>query len=511
MTDVVIGLDCSTTACKAIAWDHHGRVTAEGRASLPLNLPQPSWHEQPAESWWQATCEALQALTAQIDPTRCAALSISIQRETFVVADDSGIPLRPAMVWMDERSREILPELATHYGRERFHQEAGKPLSANLVPGKLAWLRQHEPHIFKSIRKVLDVHAFLAGRLTGEFITSWGCADPTGLFDMRRQQWNGSLMETLGLDPACLPAAVPPGAPIGVLSVQAARQTGLPAGLPLFAGLGDGQAAGLGVNITRPGDAYLNLGTAVVSGTVSPVYLTSPAFRTHYSGTGSTYFLDTVLLGGTYTISWLIQHFSPPGGLTTLPGQSPEEALEVLAGQVAAGAQGLLLVPYWNSAMNPYWDPGASGIVTGWRGHHGIGHLYRAILEGIAFEQHLASTGVEDATSQRVERYIAVGGGARSRLWRQILADVTGKPVLRADVTEASALGAGMLAAWGAGWYPDLFATAQAMAPAHEQASLPNPGLHTFYKEVYQQVYRHLFPVLQPYLDRLTALTEAQT
>jgi xylulokinase len=316
------------------------------------------------------------------------------------------------------------------------------------------------------------------------------------------------LVAALGLDAACLPRAIPPGALAGTISAAAAMKTGLPAGLPLFAGLGDGQAAGLGVNITRAGDAYLNLGTAVVSGTVSPIYLTDLAFRTHYAGAQNTYFLETVLLGGTYTISWLIQRFFDPHGAPPKPNQSREEALEEQTAQVTPGAQGLLLVPYWNSAMNPYWDPGASGMVIGWRGHHGMAHLYRAILEGIAYEQHLATNGVEATTHQSIERYIAVGGGARSPLWRQILADVTGKPILRAEVTEASALGAAMLAAWGAGWYPDLASAAQAMAPTPGQVCLPDPARHAYYQKVYQQVYRHVFPSLQPYLNRLTALAE---
>lgn len=505
---LVIGLDCSTTACKAIAFDPQGRAVAEGRASLPLEMPQPAWHEQPAESWWRAAQQALLAVTRQIDPSCLAALAISIQRETFVVTDAAGQALRPAMVWMDERSRAILPRLAAEYGGERFHQEAGKPLSANLVPGKLAWLRAHEPEVFAATRRVLDVHAFLAGRLTGQYVTSWGCADPTGLFDMRSNQWNWTLIEALGLDPACLPTAVAPGELVATVSSAAAQLTGLPVGLPLIAGLGDGQSAGLGVNITQPGDAYLNLGTAVVSGSVSTRYLTDPAFRTHYSAARNTYFLETVLLGGTYTISWFIQRFSAPDSPPLTAGQSPEDAMEEQAARLPPGAQGLLLVPYWNSAMNPYWDPGASGVIVGWRGHHGLAHLYRAILEGIAYEQHLATSGVEAATGQTIERYIAVGGGARSPLWRQILADVTGKPILRADVTEASALGAGILAAWGAGWYADLPAAAQAMAPVPTHICSPDPERHDSYQEIYQQVYRHLFPTLQPYLDRLTALAE---
>lgn len=508
LPDLVIGIDCSTTACKAIAFDRQGRPQAEGRASLPLNIPKPSWHEQPAEAWWSAACDALRSLTQLVNPARLAAAAVAIQRETFVVAGEDGRPLRPAMVWMDERSREILPTLAARYGTERFHQEAGKPLTANLVPGKLAWLRANEPETYSAVRHVLDVHAYLCHHLIGSYVTSWGCADPTGLFDMPNRHWNIPLLAELGLDPACLPPAVIPGSWVGSISQSAAAQTGLPQGLPLFAGLGDGQAAGLGLNITNPGEAYLNLGTAVVSGSTVDAYRWSPAFRTHFGGIPDSYFLETVLLGGTYTITWLINNFAQPGAPPPGAYPSQEAALEALAEQVPPGAQGLVLVPYWNSAMNPYWDPGASGIVAGWRGHHGLGHLYRAILEGIAYEQHLAMQGVEQATQQPVEQYVVVGGGANSALWRQILADVTGKTVLRAQVTEASALGAAVLAAAGAEWYADVRAAARAMSPDRGPACRPDTDRHAAYQEIVDQVYRHLFPSLQPYLARLTTLAE---
>lgn len=503
--DLVIGLDCSTTACKAIAWDKNGLPLAVGRAPLPMHKPRPSWHEQPAGSWWEATVQALREVMQKIDPNRLAALCIAPQRETFVLTDEAGCPLIDSLLWMDERCRDLLPELDRRYGKLRIHQETGKPLSANLSLGKLFWLREHRPELFSRPTRVLDVHAFLARRLTGRYVTAWGCADPTGLFHMGMNQWNRELIQAIGCHVEQFAEALPGGQIIGEILPGPARACGLPDGVVLVAGIGDGQAAGLGVNVTHPGQAYLNLGTAVVSGTFSQTYLVDPAFRTMYGGIPGSYFFETVLLGGTYTINWFIENFS--GSLPVESG-SPEGWLEEAAAQVPPGALGLVLVPYWNSVMNPYWDASASGIIAGWRGIHSRAHLYRAILEGIALELRLHIQGVETALGQDIESLIAVGGGARSLLWRQIIADVTGRPVYHASTPEATALGAGILAAAAVGLHPDVSSAAESMTVIAAQPSLPGEKRQAFYHRLYEEVYRHLFPALQTCLQRLADLIE---
>lgn len=501
--DLLIGLDSSTTACKAVVWDCTGALVAEGRSPLPMLKPRPAWHEQPSALWSTAAAESLRAALAGIDPRRLAGLAISAQRETFVVAGADGRPLDNALLWMDERCHALLPQIDALYGGQRIHQETGKPLSANLTLGKLYWMRIERPELFARIARVLDVHAVLAEYLTGRYATSWGCADPTGLFDMRLNAWDAPLIEVVGLRVEQFPESLPVGAPLGAVTSAAARETGLPEGLPVFAGLGDGQAAGLGVSAVHPGEAYLNLGTAVVAGTCTDRYLVDPAFRTMVAGVPGTYALETVLLGGAYTIRWFVENFAgQPSGET-----APEEIFEAAAAQIAPGAQGLLLVPYWNSVMNPYWDASASGMTIGWRGIHGPAHFYRAILEGVALELRLHTSGVERALGQPVERFIAVGGGARSALWRQIIADVTGRPVYRAATTEASALGAGILAATGAGLFPSVLSAAQAMTSISAEPNRPRPDRHAFYSRLYEDVYLGIYPALRDALQRLADLS----
>lgn len=502
---LVIGIDSSTTACKAIAWDRNGRAVGEGRASYPLLSPEPTWREQNADHWWTGTCTALKELCSQVDAGQVEALCITHQRESFVPVDNNGRPLRNAILWLDERSRAQVAHMEQVLGRDRLHRLTGKPPSMTQSLPKIIWLIQHEPELVGRAHKFLDVQAFHIYHLTGNFRTSLASADPMSLVDMAGQAWAVGLMEELGLRLDQFAELVPPGTIIGHVSAAAAAATGLPSGLPVVAGAGDGQCAGLGANAVGEGRAYLNLGTAVVSGAFSAEYLTDRAFRTLYAPVPGAYFLETVLRGGVFTIGWFVEKFASDLQNSWLP-LSPEEMLEAAAAKVPPGSLGLMLVPYWNNVMSPYWDPAASGITIGWNGSHGREHFYRAIMEGIAFEERLVGDAVMAAMNQPFKEYVVMGGGSRSRLWCQITADVTGVPIVRSTTSEVTCLGAGILAAAAAGWYPDIKSTAAAMTSTTDCFN-PNPETQAIYDRLYQEVYRPLFPAIQPLVDRLTALT----
>jgi len=463
-----------------------------------MSTPRVGWHEQNAQDWWQALCVTLWGACSQVDVARFAGLAIAHQRETFVPVDEDGQPLSPAILWMDERAAPLLPELGHELGKDYFHRITGKPLSVNLSLPKIAWLRQNQPRVFTHTKYYLDVHAFLVQKLIGVYATGWGCAGPMGMFDMTANGWADKVLAQVGIRTDQMPTAYHSGALMGEVTPEAASVTGLPVGLPVFAGLGDGQAAGLGVNAISPGDAYLALGTSVVAGTYSQKFIVDPALRTMYGGLD--YLLETALLGGGYTVDWLQRFMDKAISLTEM---------ETRAAQLPAGSDGLLLVPYWNSVLGPYWDAEASGIVVGWRGIHTPIHLYRAILEGLAFEQRLNMEGVEAVLGEQLKRYIAVGGGANSELWCQIIANVTGKPVYRAATLEAASLGAGILAATGAGLFPDMREAAMTMTRLQPKYFIPQSEQQSIYDRLYQ-VYRGLFPSLKESLKNLKACVEYQ-
>ncbi len=506
-SDLVLAVDCSTTACKAIAFDAQGKAHAQGRAPIALDHPAPEAWEQDAEGWWQACVRATRQAATELGPdiTKLRALCVTHQRETFVLTDETGQPLAPALVWMDTRCRPQVKAAIDRHGENRLHELSGKPPCTTPSLYKLMYLLEQQPALAKQKPRVLDVHGFIVWRLTDRFATSLASADPLGLIDMRKRQWSVPLFELAGIGPSQVPELVTPGKHLGRVAAAAASACGLPPGLPVIAGAGDGQCAGLGTGIRQSAQAYLNLGTAIVSGVSSPRYLCDRAFRTLYGPQQGTFFLETDLQGGTFTINWLIDHWLRPShGDQPPPFEQILAELEQEAANLAPGATGLMLIPYWNGVMNPYWDDEASGLILGLSGSHRPAHLYRAILEGIAFEQRVHTTGVEQAAGEITEM-VVLGGGSKSDLWCQILADVLNKDIVRARGAEATALGAGVLAATAVGLHQGLDSAVAAMTATGDRFV---PGAHqNHYERLYEQVYKDLYPAMRTSMHRLRRLS----
>jgi xylulokinase len=399
---------------------------------------------------------------------------------------------------MDVRARSLLPDLERAIGSERFHEMTGKPVSGNLTVLKIYWLRQNEPEIYGNTSKFLDVAAYLNYQLTDSWGTGWGIADPTGMFDMRRNCWSEEVLDFMGLDQSHMPTCLQAGKLIGSVSTKAGRECNLPPGLPVVAGIGDGQAGGVGLNINTPGGCYLSLGTSVVSGTFTDQYIIDQTFRTMLAGVPGGYSFETVILGGTYTIDWFREHFGREFSL---------QELENKIRNFPPGSEGLVLVPYWNSVLNPYWDPTASGMVLGWRGHHTPNHLYRAILEGIAYELRRHFEGIQSALGKEISKLVVMGGGSESALWCQIISDITGHTLHRTNTSEATALGAGVIAAYGTGLFDDLHTAADQMTGGLRDHFQPDPNNHRQYSRLYQDVYKDLFLAIQPFSQRLAEIT----
>ncbi len=497
MGDLVLAIDCSTTASKAVVWDMQGRAVSMGRAGFSHASPHPGWGEQDPVDWWTATVEAIGKACGRIDVSRLAAMSITHQRETFVCLDDMGLALRPAMLWLDTRATDQVQR----HGSDAVHRTTGKPPNTATSWYKLLWLRENEPRTLDSTVRVADVHSYLVNRLTGEWANSYGSVDPLGVLDLETFALDAGLIDAVGLPLGAFPAVHPPGTVLGTLRRDVAELLGLTAGLPVVAGLGDGQAAGLGVGITRPGEAYLNLGTGIVSGTFSNAYRTDRAFRTMTGGVPGTYLIETFFGGGTYNVTWFTERFSGIGSQPFGLDLSPERILEAAAADLPAGAEGLLALPYLSGVLTPYWDSNARGVLFGLSPQHGKAHIYRAILEGLALEQRLSTTGAEAAMGTRTDRFRLMGGGTRSRLWCQIIADVLERPVEIAREAEATCLGAGMLAAAGAGLFPSIQAAADAMSFGG-QVYDPEPAQAARYSRLFD-VYKDLYPALRDPFARL--------
>lgn len=486
MTDAVIGIDSSTTSTKAIAWNASGKIIAEGSIPIPMSTPQLNHYEQNPDDWWYSCAGALKKVTKQINNNRIKAVAISNQRETFVGLDNEDNPVRPAIIWLDGRCKCMVDKLAGLIGEDHIHRITGKPKDYAPVVYRLAWMKEKENKLFKKVSRFCDVHTYIVYKLTGEFGTSWASADPMGMFDLEKKIWSTDILEKLNISPDQLPVAHSPGTIIGHVTKSAADQTGLKAGIPVIAGGGDGQAGGLGVNALTGDRAYLNLGTAVVSGTYIENYLVDKAFRTMASCSDKGYYCETSLRAGTFLIDWFIQKVL---GLDPRKRDRIYDELNNEAGNIPIGAEGLMVLPYWNAVMNPWWDSDARGCMIGFLSGHHRGHIYRAILEGIAMEQAFATSLVESVTGTTIKEFAIIGGGAKNRLWRQIFADACNKTILTMETDEASSLGAGIAAAVGADWFPSFSDAAEKMVhikgitePLSENVKIFNELLQKYIK-----------------------------
>lgn len=485
--NAVIGLDCSTSAVKAIAFDQRGTVLAEGRAAIETRVLGEDRFEQDPEAWWTGACTALRALTLSRPDLFPVALALANQRETIAFLDADFRSLRPAILWMDGRAREDVKRLATRLGPERLHQVTGKTPDPNPALYKLAWMRRMEPDVLDACRRLAEVHSYLAWRLTGRFATSTASADPLGVFDLVAGRYAEELLAEVGVPADRFAEALAPGTPIARLTSVAAQETGLPAGLMVVAGGGDGQAAGLAVNIARPGRAYLNLGTAVVSGIYSRDYRLGAAFRTMVSAGQPGFVLESSLRSGTLLCDWLARDiFHDPAALVRL---------DDAAARLPPGADGVLLLPYFLGVMTPHWDSAARGAILGLAPHHGQAHLVRALFEGIAQEQADVTERILAASGLALSEIVVMGGGSRSDLWCSILADTMDVALLRTATAEASALGAAMAASVGIGWFSDFDSAASAMAAPITAHFAPDPRRAALYRAQARR-YRSIYPRL---------------
>lgn len=497
--DLVIGIDSSTTATKAIAWDARGRAVAEVRVSQPMTNPRPGWFEQEAGDWTTALCKAVKQVTRQVKPERIAALAIANQRETFAQFDANDKALRPATLWLDERSAAEAEALATKIGTDRLRHISGKP--ADMIPciARCAWFAKHMPGLWKKTAMTSEVHGVLVHFLTGNWHTSTASADPMGLIDMARFDWSDELLSAVSLTRQQLPKLFRPGEPVGEVTAAAAKLTGLKAGTPVIAGGGDGQCAGTGTNVFVKGRAYVNIGTACVSGSAAHAYADAQAFRTMTALAEDGYIFETCLRSGTFLVNWFVENL-----FNIDPAKHPGifKTLEAEAALVPPGANGILVMPHWSGSMTPHWDAATRGVILGLSASHHRGEVYRALLEGIALEQAMMTNLAAAASGQAITHYVAIGGGARSGLWCQILADAAARDVKRLDTLEASALGAAIAAAKGAGWFKSIPEAAAAMAGKPVKTFRPRTKQSSRYRELLA-IYMGLYPAVRDVSTRL--------
>ncbi len=495
----ILAHDLGTTGNKATLFDAEtGAVVASVLEAYPTVYPQPNWAEQDPADWRRAIYQGTRRLLEQasIGPGDVAAVSFSGMMNGALPVDAAGVPLRSAIIWADQRATAEAEWVANRYGPERVYRVTGNRATPSCSAAKFLWIQGHQPEIYAATHLFLQAKDYAAFLLTGVYATDYSDASNTNLFDLEMRAWAVEMVEAVGLDPAKLPPIYPSTAVIGCVTPEAAALTGLQAGTPVVIGGGDGACATVGAGAIRPGEAYTYIGSSAWLAVTAERPLFDPAMRTfnlaHLDPT--LYFPLGAMQAAGGAVDWLERVLR--GGVET----RLYDELFAAAAAVPPGANGLLFLPYLLGERSPYWNPLARGAFVGLTMSHSRPEMARAVLEGVAFNLRLILDSLQ-AQQAGITAILAgvrlIGGGARSPLWRQILADVFGVPILLpALVTEATSLGAAIAGGVGVGLYPD-FGIAQRLVRAAE-SERPDPTAQARYAELlplFGDAYRALEPI----------------
>jgi sugar (pentulose or hexulose) kinase len=510
--DLVLALDVGTQSVRALVFDPAGTLISGARVAITSYVsPRPGWAENDPDLYWNALGEACRRLWGTgIPRDAIAAVALTTQRGTVVVTDGAGTPLRPAIVWLDQRRTYGLPPIGGLTGAAFRVLGVRETVAAFQADCEANWIRAHEPEVWSRVRHYLLLSGFLAHRLTGRFVDSLAAQVGYLPFDFKRLRWAGRRdwkWRVAPIDPSWLPDLVPPTGLLGTITPAAAEATGIPAGLPLIAAAGDKSCEVLGVGALEPHIGALSLGTAATFSTTHRRYVEAvplvPPFPAAVPGAWT---LELDIYRGFWMVEWFKQQI---GGTEVARaaeiGVEPESLFEELLHETPPGSMGLMLQPYWSPGVRVP-GPEAKGAIIGFGDVHTRGHVYRAILEGLAYglregaETSVRRTGVP-VTELRVS-----GGGAQSPATVQLAADVFGLPTGRPHTHETSGLGAAIDAAVGIGLHADMTAAVAAMTRLAEVRD-PDIVRHALYDELYERVYRRMYARLQPLYEEIRRIT----
>lgn len=493
----LLGIDVSTTGAKALLVDENGRVAAGAVSGYPLLTPRPLWSEQDPAAWWQSVCRSIRQALAEagIEGGDVSGVGLTGQMHGLVLLDKRGRVLRPAILWNDQRTGPQCEWLTQTVGLQRLLEWTGNPALPGFTAPKLLWVREHEPEIYARVGQILLPKDYIRYKLTGLYATDMAGASGTLLFNVKARRWSDEMLKVMGVPAEWLPPCHEGTQVTGTIGEAAARATGLEAGVPVVGGGGDQAAQAVGVGAVSPGIVALTLGTSGVVFAPTGEPFIEPEGRLHSfcHAVPGRWHLMGVMLSAAGALRWYHDALSP---------KSSYEELLAPAADTPPGAEGLLFLPYLTGERTPYPDPMARGAFIGLTVRHTMAHLTRAVLEGVAFGlrdnlELLRAAGLEPITQVRVS-----GGGAKSPLWRQILADVLDCELVTVNTTEGAAYGAALLAGVGVGLWPDA-ETACAAAVKVTEHIRPDPQRVASYRQIYA-MYHDLYTTLRPTFHTLT-------
>ena len=507
--DHLLAIDNGTQSVRALVFDTSGNMIARSRVPIePYVSSGPGIAEQDPEVYWQALCAACAQLWSMpgVSKEAIAGAGLTTQRGTVINLDSDGKPLRPAIVWLDQRRTEGLQPVGGLWGLA-FRLAGMSPAVAYLqAEAEGNWIRTRQPEVWNRTRKYLLLSGYLTHRLTGRYVDSTGCQVGYIPFDYKRKQWSGPRdwkWQAMSLDRSWLPELVPPACELGTISRSAAEATGIPAGLPLIAAAADKACEVIGSGGLAPYIGCLSFGTMATINTTHRKYCeVIPMIPPYPSAVPDAYSLEVQISRGYWMVNWFKREFGQvEQQRAEACGVTPEELFDELACAVPAGSDGLVLQPFWSPGLRTP-GPEARGAIIGFRHTHTRAHIYRAILEGLAYALRDGAERIARRSGVAITELRVAGGGSRSRAAMQVTADVFGLPASRPHVYEASALGAAIDVAVGLGLHSGFPAAISEMTRVAETFQ-PDQRAHAVQDELYRKVYRKMYPRLKPLYEAI--------
>ncbi len=503
--NLLLGIDVGTTSLKAVLFDADGVILGQAGQEYPTFYPQPNWAEQDPEDWWRAACAVLPKVIAEAgaDPAGIAGIGVSGQAPSVLPVRRDGVPLHPALLWLDRRSEEQCAWLREHVGGEAIAGINGGRIDPYYLAPKWLWIKEHRPDVYRETHLVLQANGYLLHKLCGAWSMDVSHGPLTLFFDSRRLCYSEDLAEGMGIDLARMPPIRPCAAVVGEVTAAAAAATGLAPGTPVIAGMNDGTASAVEAGLRRPGDAVEMTGQSTVLLISSDEPYLGDSLIPLVHGVPGQYLVVGALVASGGSLRWFRDQLGEAERLAgPLLGVDPFDLLSQEAATSPPGANGLLFLPYMFGERSPIWDSAARGVFFGLSLATRKADMVRAIMEGAAFGlRHNVETAARGGFA--ISALKCVGGGARSAVWNQIKADILQTPILLPHGATGAPLGDAMAAGVATGVYASFEEAMDRMARIDREYA-PDGALAARYDALYR-VYVGLYPALRDSFRLLAA------